>query len=415
MRCLFVHQNFPGQYRHVVAALRQDPRNEIVFITQKNENRMQGVRRLEYEPARAVAKNIHHYVRETEGGVLNGQGVARLCLGLKNAGFTPDVMIGHAGWGETLFLKDAYPDAPLLAYFEFYYRMTGADVGFDPLYPVGIDDGPRLRMKNAINLLALDSADWGQTPTAWQRSLFPEIHRPRISLIHEGIDTAKVVPNPAARFEIGGHTLRPGDPVVTFVSRNLEPYRGFPQFMRALPAVMRQRPDAQVLIAGGDSVSYGRPAPDGRIWRDVVMEEVGRDLDVSRVHFLGRIPYDRYLSLLQVSAVHVYLTYPFVLSWSMLEAMSAGCLVLGSATPPVQEVIADGENGLLTDFFDTDALGRRILGILADPGGHAALRTAARRTVVDRFDLNTVCLPRHLELIATLAGGGRPAAAPTSR
>jgi len=409
MRCLFVHQNFPGQYRHVVAALRQDPRNEVVFITQKNENRMQGVRRLEYEPSRAAAKETHHYVREIEAGVLNGQGVARLCLGLRQAGFTPDVMVGHAGWGETLFLKDIYPDAPLLAYFEFFYRLTGADVGFDPLYPVGIDDAPRLRMKNAINLLSLDSSDWGQTPTAWQRSLFPAIHQPRISLIHEGIDTERIAPDPAARFEVAGRTLRPGDPVVTFVSRNLEPYRGFPQFMRALRPVLKQRPDAQVLIAGGESVSYGRPAPGGKPWRETVLAEVGGDLDLSRVHFLGRIPYDRYLDLLRVSAVHVYLTYPFVLSWSMLEAMAAGCLVLGSATPPVQEVVADGRNGLLVDFFDTGAIAGRVLEALGDPSAHAGLRAAARETIVDRYDLKTICLPAHLALIATLAAGGRPA------
>jgi glycosyltransferase involved in cell wall biosynthesis len=415
MRYLFVHQNFPGQYRHVVAALREDPRNEIVFITQKNDNRMHGVRRIEYAPSRAAAKTTHHYVRDIEAGVLNAQAVARLCVELKKTGFVPDVMIGHAGWGETLFLKDFFPDAPLLAYFEFFYHLHGADVGFDPLYPVTADDGPRLRMKNAINLLALESADWGQTPTAWQRSLFPAIFQPRISAIHEGIDTARIAPDPGARFAVGDRVLTPGDPVVTFVARNLEPYRGFPQFMRALRTVLKRRPDAHVLIAGGGSVSYGRKPPSGRSWRDEVLDEVAGDLDMSRVHLLGRVPYERYLALLHVSSVHVYLTYPFVLSWSMLEAMAAGCLVLGSATPPVQEVVRDGENGLLVDFFATEAITDRIVAALDEPSAFAGIRAAARQTVVDRYDLATVCLPRHLDLIGTLARHETPAPEPQLR
>lgn len=409
MNYLFIHQNFPGQYKNIVRHLvaRGD---QVVFLSQPNENRMAGVRLVAYRPARKVTPGVHHYIRDFEGGILNGQAVMRICGALKARGFRPDIVVGHAGWGEISFVRDVWPDVPVLGYFEFYYRLEGSDVGFDPDFPATVDDGPRLRAKNATTALALEAVDWGQTPTRWQWSRFPDHARRRITVLHEGIDTAQVAPDPAATFELpqAGIGFRPGAPVVTYVARGLEPYRGFPSFMRALPAVLRRRPDAHVLIAGSDEISYGRRHPSGRSYVQVMLDELGGGIDRNRVHFLGRIPYDRHLALLAVSAVHVYLTYPFVLSWSMLEAMSAGCLVVGSATPPVREVVTEGETGLLADFHDPAQIAERIVEGLADGQRLLPLRRAARALVCERFDFRSVVLPRYEALLAALIRGERP-------
>lgn len=368
MNFLFIHQNFPGQYKNIIRHLvaRGD---RVVFLSQPNQNRIAGVRLVTYRPARLATPGIHHYIRDYEAAILNGQAVYRICMALRGRGFRPDIVVGHTGWGEMSFVKDVWPDVPALGYFEFYYRLQGSDVGFDPAAPAMVDDGPRLRAKNSITALALESVDWGQTPTQWQWSRFPDHARRRISVLHEGIDTAVVRPDPSAQFVVPEARLgfRPGAPVVTYMARGLEPYRGFPSFMRALPAVLRRRPEAHVLIAGTDEIFYGRRHPSGRSYVQAMLDELGDRIDRNRVHFLGRIAYERHLALLAVSAVHVYLTYPFVLSWSMLEAMSAGCLVVGSATPPVQEVIAEGETGMLADFHDPAAIAERIVQGLAEP------------------------------------------------
>jgi glycosyltransferase involved in cell wall biosynthesis len=325
---------------------------------------------------------------------------------LKAQGFSPDIVIGHSGWGETLFVKDVWPDVPLLAYFEFYYRADGADVGFDPrTMPAGIDDPPRLRVKNSINLLAFQSADWGLTATRWQASLYPPQMRRKISVIHEGIDTDKACPGKAA-LKVAGcdQPLTRDGEVITFVTRNLEPYRGFHVFMRALPQILRRRPKARVLIVGGDQVSYGPALPNGATFRQMMLNEVGGGLDVNRVHFLGTVAYDTFIDILRISSVHIYLTYPFVLSWSVLEAMSCGCLVIASAVPSVKEVIRHRHNGLLVDFFDQADLCTQIDAVLDHPDRLQNFRDGARKTILDRFDLRTVTLPRQLALIEAVIG-----------
>ncbi|GLZ23099.1 glycosyl transferase [Burkholderia plantarii] len=373
----------------------------MVFITQRQDLVMAGVRVMAYRPKRDVTREIHHYIGDVEAAILNGQEVARQALELRQAGFEPDLMLGHNGWGEIWYLKDVFPHAPLIGYFEFYYRFRGADIGFDRSEPEVFDTAPRIRTKNIGNLLGLEAVDWGQTPTQWQRSLYPALYQPIISVAHEGVDTPRVIPDAAARFAIpdSNCVVGAGDEVVTYVARNLEPHRGFQTFMRALPPILAERPRARVIVVGGDGVSYGARLPDGQTHRQAMLDELGASLDLSRVHFLGRVPYSAFLRILQVSCVHVYLTYPFVLSWSMLEAMSAGCLVVGSRTPPVQEVISDGENGWLVDFFSPDAVAARVLDALRDPSRHTGLRAAARRTVVEKYDLHRVCLPAQLGLI----------------
>ena len=298
----------------------------------------------------------------------------------------------------------------MLGYFEFFYRLKGSDVDFDREFPPERDAAMRLRTRNALNLLGLDAADRGQSPTQWQRSQYPQPYRDRIAVVHEGIDTTVVKPDATARLWLsGGRCLSRADEIVTYSARDLEPYRGFHVFMRALPEVLKRRPEAQVLILGGNGVSYGRRPERAETWRAQMLAELDGALDLRRVHFLGPLPYQQYLTVLQISSVHVYLTYPFVLSWSLLEAMAAGCLVVSSRTPPVEEVICDDDNGWLVDFFDVEGLAERIAAALAgkEDAISSRLRAAARQTVLARYDLNTVCLPAYLKLLRSLLGSSK--------
>lgn len=404
MKVLFVHQNFPGQYLHLARYFGAQPGHQPVFITQRKDGELPGIRKIVYKPRRTITPQVHHYLRDSEAAVLNAQEVARVALDLRTAGFIPDVMLGHNGWGEIWYLKDIFPEAQLIGYFEFFYRMTGADVGFDPSEPITPDTAPRLRTKNLGNLLALDTTDLGQCPTEWQKSVYPRRYHPSLNVIHEGVDTAVACPNPTARLILADAQVEigAGDEVVTYVARNLEPYRGFPSFMRSLPRILTARPKARVLIVGGDEVSYGVRLPPGDSYKKRMLAELGDSLDLSRVHFLGKVPYNAFIKVLQVSRVHVYLTYPFVLSWSMLEAMSAGCLIVGSRTPPVQEVLHHGGNGLLVDFFSPEEIADRVVESLEDQRAFNSLRQNARQTILDRYDLRSVCLPAHLRLLNTL-------------
>lgn len=406
MKFLFIHQNFPGQYAHAARHLVQTG-HEVSFITQPRQARIEGVRKLEYRPGPVSGGAAHPYLSELENGVGNGLEVAKLCHWLDRDGLVPDIVIGHNGWGEILYVKDVWPKVPLLGYFEFFYRASGSDVDFDREFPPEADAAARLRTRNAINLLGLDAVDWGQSPTEWQRAQYPERHRDRITVGHEGVDTELVRPDPSARLWLGnGRCLSRADEIVTYSARDLEPYRGFHIFMRALPEVLERRPGAQVLIVGGDGVSYGRQSQHAANYRAQLLAELDHRLDLRRVHFLGHLPYRQYLTILQISTVHVYLTYPFVLSWSLLEAMAAECLVVGSRTAPVEEVMRDGVNGHLVDFFDVGGLAGRIVAALAgkDDAVGNRIRTAARQTVLDRYDLNTVCLPAYRALLRRLLG-----------
>ena len=407
MNFLFIHQNFPGQYQHIVRHLADQPGNRVIFVTQANDNDMVGVTRIVYSTPRSAAGAPHFFVREFDDAVRNGFAVLEACRVLAAQGFRPDIVIGHNGWGEVLFVKDIWPGVPVLGYFEFFYRSEGTDVGFDPEYPSHWSDPSRLRVKNAVNLLGLDAVDWGQTPTEWQRNQYPAERRDRLSVLHEGIDTDRAKPDPNAWIAIArlGLQLTSQDEVITYVSRNLEPYRGFHVFMRAIPEILKRRPKARIILVGGDDVSYGRPTPDGRSYRAVLLRELAGQIDLDRVHFLGRISHRLFVNVLQISSVHVYLTFPFVLSWSFLEAMSAGCLVLGSNTPSVTEVLRDGENGLLVDFFDRKGIADRIDAVLDHPDRMQALRDNARQTILEKYDLRSVALPNYLALIDRLVTG----------
>jgi len=407
MNILFIHQNFPGQFRHLAGHLATNPQNRIIAICQPQAPGLPQVQQTHtYTPSRKPAPGTHHYLRSLEEGVLNGQAVAKILLKLKQDGFVPDIVIAHPGWGEALYVKDIYPHTPLLCHFEFYYHAEGADSNFDPEYPLSLDDRTRIRTRNALHLLNLEACDAGVSPTQWQKSLHPAEFHSKISVIHEGVDSTLAVPNPQQTFTLpNGTVLTRQDEVITYVARNLEPYRGFHQFMRAVLIICQRRPHAQIVIVGGDDVSYGQRLPNGQTYRQKLLQEVS--IDTNRVHFLGKIPYQHYLALLQVSSAHVYLTVPFVLSWSMLEAMSAGCLVIGSDTPPVREVLEHGKNGLLVDFFSPENIADRVDEVFNHPDRMQALREVARKRVVEQYGLGQ-SLEQYQGLIGALMKRGTP-------
>ncbi|MBI4194889.1 MAG: glycosyltransferase [Betaproteobacteria bacterium] len=402
MNLLFVHQNFPGQFKHLAPHFARAGHRVLALAI--DGPGLPGIDVRRYKPGRASSREIHPWAAEFETKVIRGEACAAAAMKLKAEGFSPDVIVANPGWGESLFLKDVWPDARLLALIEFYYAARGLDFDFDPeFHRADVARDAKLRAKNTHLLMTLQDMDWGVSPTHFQRGTVPETYRERISVIFDGIDTTAVKPDAGASVRLGERIVRAGEEVITFVNRNLEPQRGYHVFMRALPEVLRRRPDAVALIVGGDGVSYGAAAPEGRTWKQIFLDEVKDRLDLNRVFFPGRLAYADYLKVLQVSACHVYLTYPFVLGWSCIEAMSAGCLVVGSRTPPVEEVIAHDKNGLLADFFDVNALAGTVSECLADPAKHAHLRAAARAIALERYDLATVCLPQQVELVEGLA------------
>lgn len=411
MKILLIHQNFPGQFKHLAPALAANPAHEVVAMTMQKVDATlwHGVRVVPYQAQRGTTPQVHPWVSDFETKTIRGEACFRAALALKTQGFSPDVIVAHPGWGESLFLKEVWPRARLGIYCEFFYRPEGADVGFDKEF-MAQDPGDvcRLRLKNLNNLLHFEVADAGISPTHWQASTFPQPFQSRITVVHDGIDTQAIQPNPAVSLTLNGTlTLTRDSEVVTFVNRNLEPYRGYHTFMRALPELLRRRPHARVLLVGGDDVSYGARPPQGGKWKDIFAQEVRgqiSDADWQRVHFLGHIPYQHFIPLLQLSTVHVYLTYPFVLSWSLLEAMSAGCAIVASDTHPLREAIVHNETGRLVDFFDAPALAAQVSDLLDDPGERARLGAHARAFAVRHYDLRSVCLPRQMAWVEGLAG-----------
>lgn len=399
MNILFLHRNFPAQFRYIVPAFANNPENNVVFITNNDTSAMKNVKKAVYKLKRTVPDNCHRYLRFMEESVIHAQATAEAAIAVKNTGFVPDIIYGHT-WGQTMYMKDVFPDVPLLCYFEWFYNINGADVGFDGIKP-DIDEAAKLRTKNAHLLIDLYGCDYGISPTKFQASQFPKEFQNKIKILHDGVDTDFCCPDENATFTVKEKnlTLSANDEVVTYATRGMEAYRGFPEFMKAAERLLKKRPNLHIVIAGEDRVCYG-PKLAGTTYKQLMLKNL--DLDLNRLHFVGALPFYEYVNLLRISSAHVYLTYPFVCSWSMLDSMSCACPLIASNTAPVTEFVKDGENGLLFDFYDIDEQVAKIEFALDNKSLMKPIRENARRTIVENYALKDL-LPEHIKYIKSIA------------
>lgn len=388
MKILFLHDNFPAQFGPIGEYLAGNGW-QVAFGTQRQGAASDRMTVFNYKPHRDITKGVHPYAASFEKSAINGQAAARACLQLKAKGFTPDVMMAHSGWGNGMYLKDVWPSARYIGYFEWYYQPIGPDVAFLKGEEKQSEDQIlRTRGRNAAILTDLSASDFGIVPTEYQKSQFPPLLQNCLKVLHDGVDVDTYAPAPGARLALPGLDLSGAREIVTYVARGMEPYRGFPEFMASVAEVQKRRPDAHVVVVGEDRVAYGRKLPEGDSWKKRMLAQ--HAFDEKRLHFTGHIPRDQYLQVLQASSVHVYLTAPFVLSWSMMEAMSAGCLLVASDTDPVKELIEDGKNGLLVDFYNVQQIARTIVRALESPEKYAPIRAAARRAIVEKYAIRDI-------------------------
>ena len=399
MNLLFVHQNFPGQYRELFDWIVRSRAHRVVFLTQRRDcPDVAGARIVVYRPHHKAAPDAYALSSWWEDCAGAGYGAARACARLAADGFRPDIIVGHVGWGELTFMRQVWPDVPILGFFEYFFLAEGGSVGFDPEFPASEDQRFILHARNAVNFANLHTVDAGVSPTLWQRNTFPESFHGKIAVCHDGIRTDRLGPDPTAKVTLGrlDRPLTRADEVFTYMARNMEPTRGFHVFMRALPQILDARPDARALIIGGNETSYGRRTRTRGGYRAELEREVGDRVDWSRVHFLGRVPYSDFRKVIQISRCHIYLTVPFVLSWSLLEAMAMEATVVASDVAPVREAVTHGHTGLLVDFFAPDALAAQVVEVLSRPRDFAHLGPAARAHVVETYDFHSRALPQHL-------------------
>ena len=398
---LFVHSNFPAQFGFLAEALRADGWR-VAAIASSTGRAVKGIPLLRWQLRRGTTKGIFRSAVRAEADLMRGRAAAECAMMLSKDGFKPDLIIGHPGWGETVFLREIFPAARQIVYGEFYYRSSGADVGFDPEFgSLAMDDRFAVHGKNATLAMAYAEADRIVSPTRFQASLLPNPLRPRISIIHEGVETDRVRPNPQAALTLpNGRVLDRSMPVITFINRRFEPLRGYHIFMRALPKVLQAVPKAEVVLIGSENgTGYGAAPPPDTTWKAHFLNEVESRLDMRRVHFVGRLPHPEMLAALSISAAHVYFTYPFALSWSLLEAMACQALVVCSDTPPVRDVVEHQVNGLLQDFFDVGGLADALIAACREPNSFERLRVRARQTILERFDRKRCSTPAWLNLI----------------
>lgn len=418
MKILFVHQNFPGQFKFLAPALANRGHEVVATSLEQKETQdrvSNGITIVSYTVDRGTSGQIHPWMSDLETKVIRGEGCMRACAALKQKGFNPDLIMAHHGWGESLFLKEIWPSTKLALYCEYYYSAEGADSNFDPEFAqLDLAAKCRLNMKNVNNILNMDIADAAISPTIWQAGTFPEPFKKKIKIIHDGIDTTYLCANKNAQMSItpkdqSKSTLTPADEILTFVNRDLEPYRGYHTFMRALPRILEHRPNLKILIVGGNGIGYGAK-PDLKKykydnWCEIFAQEVKTKMPSTsweRIHYLGNVPYDHFKTILQVSSLHVYLTYPFVLSWSLLEAMSIECPIIASSTTPVLEFIEHDKTGVLVDFFDSGSLAREAIDLLGDDARRKRLGTEARKYIQRNIDLNSITLPSQIDWIESL-------------
>ncbi|MGC0371514.1 MAG: hypothetical protein DGJ47_000203 [Rickettsiaceae bacterium] len=405
MKILFIHPNFPGQFKHLAKEFAKYATNEVVFACRfPNRSNITNVRKVVAKPIDASKRNLrgHRYLNRFNTEVYMGQSMWRALHQLKKEGFVPDVIYAHSGWGDSLFVKDVFPDSSYIAYMEFYYHAFGADKYFFPTDKINVNEVAHTRIKNSNHLLNLAACDWAISPTRWQASLHPKDFHYKFSVIHEGIDTSLLKPSKRKEDLVmpDGRIIGHGEELITYITRNCEPYRGFEQAMQAISLLHKSRPNAKFVIVGDDRVGYGAATPGEKTYKDMVLEKI--NLNFSNILFYDKLKYSDYIKLLQKSTVHIYLTVPFVLSWSMLESMSAGCAVVASDTKPVIEVIEDGKNGMLADFFAPKEIAEKVEYLLNNPQLRQKISQNARETIKSKYSLKKI-MPQYISLIKSVA------------
>ena len=400
MRALFVHPNFPGQFGHLARALvaRGD---EVAALTMSERPPLDGVLTIRTQPKNA-AQATHPWGQVGEAIAIHAASGLAGARALRDRGFEPDVILAHPSWGDAMTIRDVWPATALGIYCESWGTDDAASP-FDPEFAGETDRATRrgyARLRGMGLRLAMLDADAGLSPTRFQADGFPDDFRGRITVVHEGIADDVFVSRPAAALTIDGRVLTAADEVVAFIARNLEPARGFHTFLRALPDLLRARPDAQVVIVGGDDTSYGRLEPGG--WRARLWPEISGQVDPARIHFAGILARPAYLDALAIARLRVYLTYPTVVSWSMLEGMAAGVPLLASDVAPVREFVTDGYNGRLFPFHEPATLATAAAEMLADRASLQRIGAAARATVAERFTVGR-CVPQQVAWLDALA------------
>lgn len=333
---------------------------------------------------RGGASRANHYCSRTfENAVWHAHAVYETCKAAPN--LRPDLIVGHSGFGSTVFLRELY-DCPIINYFEYYYHPHGADMDFRPDFPPQEVDFLRSHTRNAMILLDFDTCAAGYTPTHWQKSLLPTVWASKVEVIYDGIDAEVWQRRPVAR-RLGNEVIDENVRVVTYVARGLEAMRGFDIFVRVANRIAAAMPNVLFVVVGSDQVHYGNDLHHikTKTFREHVLQTERPDL--SRFRFLGAVPAPQLAEILSLSDLHVYLTVPFVLSWSLLNALACECIVLASNTEPVREVIRHEENGLLAEFFDVHGLAAQALRVLKDPPAYRSLGVAGRTLIEERYSL----------------------------
>ena len=402
-KILFVHNFFPGQFGFLASALVRAG-DEVVALGGKTSSDLPGVPLVRWHHKRGTTPNILPAAIRAEADMIRAAAALEAGRALANQGFSPDVIIGHPGWGETLYLKELWPNARLILHAEFFYNSTGGELGFDPEFgEATLADRCRAVSKSATLALAYAQADQLVSPTPFQAGRLPQSFRSRLSIVHEGVDLQRTQPDPEAVVTIGEKTFSRSRPIVTFASRVLEPLRGCHTFFRSLPRILDDVPDVEIVIAGEEAgAGYGLTPPENETWKSHFWKEIEGKVDAARIHFVGWLPNETLNALMSISRAHVYLTYPFVLSWSLLEAMACEALVIGSDTAPLRDLIVDGENGILVDFMSPGQLADAVISASRHPDQFLKIRIAARETIRKHYDRNAICLPQWLDVIRSV-------------
>jgi len=394
MHILFVHQNFPAQFGHIASYLATHKGYRCTFASEKPAGHSNGIERIQYRTRGGATRNNHYCSRTFENCIWHTHAVYEALKARPD--IKPDVVVGHSGFGSTLFLRELY-DCPIINYFEYFYRTTKSDMDFRPDFPSSELNRLRANARNAMLLLDLNNCDVGYCPTSWQRSNIPDLFHEKVRVLFDGIDTETWKPVELESRNIAGHDIPADKKIVTYVSRGMESMRGFDIFMKAAKVICDRRDDVIFLVVGEDRICYGGDdkiigMPSFKNW---VLQQDHYDLD--RIRFLGRIPPTELVKLFSLSDLHFYLTVPFVLSWSLMDALACGATVLASKTGPIEEMITHGENGLLVDFFDIEGFADQAEEVLNAVGDYQHLGRAGVDMIRDRYSLD-VCLPQMEEL-----------------